>query len=482
MQSVENQFPTHFVDETTVLPNGVTVVTRAVDPVFYHKNRCAFSVDIKAGAQNAPSGYTHFLEHCVLQPAYNKSPHEKAFEAFAVERHYSGIISQAMTSVSRTKFALSPFWGNTVFIEDLEAMLRMQLRVPLTPDFTVSHFEFQRERIAPEWSGQTAKDIRNWQFLDARIGNIMPYSTLGSEDEIRAINREQIIALYETLYVGSNFIVPITFPANNDRGITHEALVEIVDQELRILPRGHAAMAIPAVKFYDRDLRLDGSLLSSQDDATIKISFLGTSRFTESSHAQNAFNEIFGKKILKAIGNAGGIYYFHHPKVDWTDFSPGIDMEFTAPIGKVRPAFEIIENTIKDLAQCDLTYNLDQYKQSQAKASQRQYRHTEDAFERLNTGLAYIGEPAHPDEAFIGAAALCTDKVLQYARSMVHSPIGICVEYARDGDLQGRYVPFVAEFAQQLRLSVPKPIEAKVDGRLDLLPRKNLGNQAKLKL
>ena len=58
----------------------------------------------------------------------------------------------------------------------------------------------------------------------------------------------------------------------------------------------------------------------------------------------------------------------------------------------------------------------------------------------------------------------------QYARALVNGSVGLRADLVVDGDPSGKYVPFAAEFARDLRQGVP-PIDTPAAELADLLPR-----------
>jgi predicted Zn-dependent peptidase len=114
MSNIQQDFPAHFVDQETALPNGVRVVTRAVDPNYYHPVRSFFAVNVMAGARHAGSGRAHFLEHLVAHKG-----HDASFEKFGTERDYDNFALNAITNPVCTTYDVNNKTGTKVNTVDL---------------------------------------------------------------------------------------------------------------------------------------------------------------------------------------------------------------------------------------------------------------------------------------------------------------------------------------------------------------------------
>jgi hypothetical protein len=109
------------------------------------------------------------------------------------------------------------------------------------------------------------------------------------------------------------------------------------------------------------------------------------------------------------------------------------------------------------MATTDISEKVALYRRGKLKEFHQNYKYTEDCAEGLQAGLLFARKPIHPDIEYIGAVMVTENDITQYARTIIHDPIGLRADIGIDGDPSGKYVPLVVEFARDLRQGVPLP-------------------------
>ena len=453
MSDYKSEYPIRYTDQKSILDNGITVITRAVDPIYYHPVNSFASAILTAGCRHAPSGHVHFLEHLVLS-----SNDETAFREFGQVRHYGNdFCTNASTSIHHSTFCQDSWTGTKVDIEDLLTILPLHLRVLKDPDITSKNVEFERGRILSEISGNDPQRIRFMAFANKRVPIMLPYGALGSSDEVSAVSRKDLESLYNSIYTGSNIIVPVVYPAVRRSGVNHEIICDIVSATLGDLPAGSKAQNFGKLHQCQTDLRLDASLLSNPNEAHIEIAFQGVQKYSQDWATQVAVTEIFGNQIYRQVTDSGKTYGFSRPWENNGYLVPGLVINFSAFREQAALIIDLISSSLIEFATTDLSGQTDLYKRSKAREHRRGYRTTEECAESLILGLINNGTPGYPDALYAAAARITPDQLTQHIRGIVHGPVAIRADVGTDGDPKGKYVPFAAEFAQDLQEAVSPP-------------------------
>jgi len=182
---------------THVLPNGLQIVGETNPAALC----TAVAFWVKTGSRDETpevSGVSHFLEHMVFKGTVRRN-------AFAVNRDFSriGADNNAFTSEENTVFHaafLPEFLPQAVDV--LADILRPSLR---TEDFdtekSVILDEIVRYEVQPSWATYDAG--RRIHFGDHPLGN----SILGSTENIKSLQRDQMQAYFAKRYVTSNIVV-----------------------------------------------------------------------------------------------------------------------------------------------------------------------------------------------------------------------------------------------------------------------------------
>jgi predicted Zn-dependent peptidase len=455
-----------YTDRKTVLPNGITVITRAVDPAVYHPRMSLFSVMLEAGSCHAPEGRTHFLEHMMVTDEYRQK-----WENFGDIRGYETESPGAWTGPYQTTFSHVPYLGSCVLTKDFEPAFRTQLNVLNRPELKTEFLEFERRRILEEHQGMDPHTRRYWNFLNSRLGDFLPNGNLGSEKTIINMTREDLYQTYDQLYVGKNIIIPVVYPKNVPN-ISHEIIIDIVNEELGQMQPGYPASKMSHEPSCDTDLRLDGSIYSDANQGGAQIRLFGVTQCTDSAGAQNAYHHIYTKAVVEAVRKSSLAYNFYPPELDQWNIGPALMINFNASAKNLRAISEIVIDNIRRIATTDISSEIDLYIRITKNRRQLIYNLSEEAFKSLANGYHLVGKPVDPMSYFAAAEAVTIEQVQEHARRIIHSPIALRADIGTNGDPDGAYIPLVREFAARLRDGIPLPASQTHNNLQDLLARK----------
>ncbi len=192
------------------LPNGLIVAIEVMPGA--RSAACGFLV--RAGSRDDPAplpGMAHFLEHMCFKGSGRRTAEEisVAFDEFGADNN-------AQTSKDQT-FYYS--WART---EDLDRQLDL-LADLMRPAIPENEFEVERDVILEEIA--TYKDdlpAVTYDFLYERLcpGHPMSRPVLGTEDSIRAMTRNDMLAHVRRTYAADNLVLIVAGDVDPDKVIS----------------------------------------------------------------------------------------------------------------------------------------------------------------------------------------------------------------------------------------------------------------------
>ena len=207
--------------QVTRLPSGLTVVTETMDRV----ETVSIGAYVATGTRNeteAENGASHFLEHMAFKGTERRTAAEIAEEVENVGGHINAYTAREQTAYY-VKFLKEDLALGADIIGDI-----------LTHS-TFAPEEFERERgVILQEIGQandTPDDIIFDHFqLTAYPDQPMGRPTLGSEEGIRGMRREQLTGYMQRHYAAGNTVIAA---AGN---LQHQTVVELARQHFADLP------------------------------------------------------------------------------------------------------------------------------------------------------------------------------------------------------------------------------------------------------
>ena len=207
---------------THTLPNGLQIIGETNPAALC----VALAFWVKTGARDETpdvSGVSHFLEHMVFKGTEKRN-------AFAVNRDFSkiGADNNAFTSEENTVFHASflpEFLPEAVDV--LADIMRPSLRqADFDTEKSVILDEIVRYEVQPGWA--TYDNARRIHFGDHPLGN----SILGTTDDIKRLQCDQMQAYFSKRYVGPN--IQVVAAGNYD----WPRLVELAEKACAHWPTG----------------------------------------------------------------------------------------------------------------------------------------------------------------------------------------------------------------------------------------------------
>lgn len=229
-------FDYHPVFNRTTLPNGVRVLTE--HHPFTRSVAAGIYVDLGTRDESPQlNGAAHFIEHLVFKGTRKRS----AFEIAKSLEEVGGDLN-AYTSREYTCFHA------TSLREHLPLAMDVLVDLISRAQFSKADFDMERDVVQHEIDMSTddlEEYIFDLYFENAYQGHQLGLPILGTPASLKAMDRRQVLAYYQSRYRGSNLIVSV---AGN---VDHEEVVKSVEKAL-----GHQPGRVP--KNHRRKPRVKG--------------------------------------------------------------------------------------------------------------------------------------------------------------------------------------------------------------------------------
>jgi len=220
---------THY--QKTTLANGLIIVTETIP----HIHSVSIGVWIRSGSRQETkdnNGIAHFLEHIMFKGTKKRSAREIARSLESVGGYLNAFTSKEQTcyyaevldsQLPRAVDILSDMLSNSLFSpkeieKEREVILDEIDSVEDTPDDLVQ--DIFVEKLYPE--------------------NSLGYSILGTKENIRALDREQLFSFYRRHYTPENMVIAA---AGN---LEHEKLVKLCERKFQLPHSTTSEPAVPA--------------------------------------------------------------------------------------------------------------------------------------------------------------------------------------------------------------------------------------------
>ena len=220
---------THY--QKTTLTNSLIIVTETIP----HIHSVSIGVWIRSGSRQETkdnNGIAHFLEHIMFKGTKKRSAREIARSLESVGGYLNAFTSKEQTcyyaevldsQLPRAVDILSDMLSNSLFSpkeieKEREVILDEIDSVEDTPDDLVQ--DIFVEKLYPE--------------------NSLGYSILGTKENIRALDREQLFSFYRRHYTPENMVIAA---AGN---LEHEKLVKLCERKFQLPHSTTSEPAVPA--------------------------------------------------------------------------------------------------------------------------------------------------------------------------------------------------------------------------------------------
>jgi predicted Zn-dependent peptidase len=207
--------------ETTVLDNGLRIITEPMD----HVRSVSVGIWIGTGSRReAPNenGISHFIEHMLFKGTHNRSAEEIARSVDSIGGNLDAFTSKELVS-----------YNAKMLDEHLPLGFDVLSDLVLNPSFREEDIEKEKGVILEELK----MEVDNPEYLVHELfcsnfwrGHSLGRSILGTKETIRAFNQGLITGYYSGIYVPSNIV--ITGAGN----LTHDRLVNLARERFEKLP------------------------------------------------------------------------------------------------------------------------------------------------------------------------------------------------------------------------------------------------------
>ena len=189
-----------------------------------------------------------------------------------------------------------------VAVETMQAVIN-------APTFDEKELERVRKQLLIAFEGRKqSPDTIASELFYKKLYNDHPYATptIGTEESVKTLNRDDLISFYKQYYVAENTLVTIVGDVDRNKA---ESLAEKI---IGGLPSGKKAPDLPAVKDLQASLAVHHEFPSSQTHTLIGIP--GVDRKDKDYFTLYVANHIlggsgFGSRIMKEIREKRGLAY-----------------------------------------------------------------------------------------------------------------------------------------------------------------------------
>ncbi len=277
----------------TALPNGIRVITDAMDAV----GTATIGAWVAAGTRHEDAqlnGVSHLLEHMAFKGTRRRTARAIAEEIEAV----GGYLNAYTTREYTTYYAKILSEDTSLAIDLIADILQHSILDPA---------ELERERtVILQEIGEahdTPDDIIFDYFQEAAYpAQALGRPVLGSPDLIRGLPREAVLG-----YMRDHYGAPAVTVAAAGR-IDHDRIVELVEKSFDALPAPRAAFAQPAL-YRGGEVRHARAL----EQAHLVLGFDGIPALDEDFHAASVFSTLFGggmsSRLFQEVRESRGLAY-----------------------------------------------------------------------------------------------------------------------------------------------------------------------------
>ncbi len=280
--------------ELTQLDNGVRIVTEAMPDA--HSVTLGFWAGI--GSRDEPAelaGASHFLEHLLFKGTAQRSARQIAVAVDAVGGEMNAFTTREHTA-----------YYTRLPVAELDFGLDLLTDVVGAPAFRPAEVDAEREVIIEEilMNEDTPDDVVHTQLMEAAFpGHPLGRETLGTEDTILAMARDEIAEFHAHWYRPANLVVAAA------GRLDHDHVVERVAAFLGEAPVGRQpARSAPTG-------RLESLVVAERptEQAHVAMAWLGLDHLDPDRYALGVANQILGggmsSRLFQEVREERGLAY-----------------------------------------------------------------------------------------------------------------------------------------------------------------------------
>lgn len=303
--------------ETTILPNGIRIVTDTIKTV----ETVALGVWVKVGSRHEAyekNGISHMLEHMNFRGTIRHAAHEIAEKIEAVGGHLNAYTSREHTG-----------YYARILKQDISLAIDLLSDLLQFSTFNIEELEREKTVVLQEISQtyDTPDDIIFDLFQETAFpSQPLGYPVIGRPDVIKSFTRQDMVNYIDEHYISSNMIVAAAGK------IDHQEFVELVSQKfthiknipskdiarsdykggdlriIRDLEQAHLVLGFPSVRLGHEDYYATSLL------ATILGGGMSSRLFQEVREKRGLVYEI--QAFINGFSDHGifGIYASAHPQ------------------------------------------------------------------------------------------------------------------------------------------------------------------------
>lgn len=317
--------------KTTRLDNGITLVYEALDFV----KSVSFGIWIKNGSideNESNNGISHFIEHMMFKGSKKRNAKEIAEEMASIGGRINAFTAKEYTC----------YYAHTLD-EHLEVAIDVLSDMLMNPALKEEEINKEKGVILEEiaMSEDSPEDIVHDQLENQVFSpSTLSLDILGTRDNVKQFNREQLINYIDRHYVAENMVIAVA-------GAVDEAeLIELLEEAFRNVSRVE-----PKPRQLDKD-RNQTFIFKEKDIEQVHmvINFPAISYMSDQTFVLSILNTIIGgginSKLFLGIREDKGLTYSIYTYVESYE-ATGMFNIYAA--FNPAQAEEVIENTFKEL-------------------------------------------------------------------------------------------------------------------------------------
>ncbi|MGO0061668.1 M16 family metallopeptidase [Brevibacillus fluminis] len=392
--------------------NGVRIVTEKISSV----RSVALGIWVGTGSKferEANNGISHFLEHMYFKGTKTRTAKQIA-EAFD---EIGGNVN-AFTSKEYTCYYAR--------ILDTHAPIALDILSDMyfNSVFDAEELEKEKNVVIEEISmyEDTPDDLVHDLIARACYGDHpLGYSILGTEDVLRSLRRDDLLDYVEKHYIPEQTV--ITVAGNFD-----DRLIEEIKQRFSTFTRQGSVHELTVPQFVGRTITQH----KATEQAHFCLSLPGYQVGHEEIYSLILLNNVLGgsmssrlfQEIREERGLAYSVYSYHSAYQEAGTFTVYTG---TAPehVGKV---FDIVTNVLHDISEKGITsQELNKGKEQLKGSLMLSLESTNSRMSRLGKNELLLGRHLSLDEIIARIDKVNHDSILQVARDLFRSPLGIAM-------------------------------------------------------
>jgi len=388
----------------TVLDNGLTVVTEAIDTV----RSISIGVWVRCGSRYesaADHGMAHFIEHMLFKGTERRS----AFDIAAAIDSVGGVMN-AFTGKELTSLYIK--------VSDDHLPLAIDLLADIVRRSRFAAEEIEREKTVVRQEIRMLEDSPDELIHEVFEGAFwgehpLGRPVLGTEERVNGYTRTGLIAFFERMYRGRNLVLSAA------GRLDHAAFVRQVEAAFGMLPEGGRQDGTPAPWTEARQVVQEKDL----EQAHLVVGTLAPSACSPDRYAGFLLNAVFGgsmsSRLFQEIREKRGLAYaVHSYLVPYRD-SGILGVYAGADADRMNEVAALIHAEMKRLLKTPLTADALRSAKDMIKGHfLLSMESTDHRMSRLAKNELFLGRQMTADEVLASLNAVTSEEILRLAAEL----------------------------------------------------------------